>query len=192
MKIYVWLPPFFLRAGHAALEIETNLYLSFWPANNENWDKKSKKKKTKSFGGITKGFTYINSYEEDCCQIGRRAEQIIEIVNMPTNFIKDYWQSLKTSNYNFILQNCSTVVGNALLKGYDEYLSNQGVNIIKRKIELWHLRECSIDPSQDITDDIERYLVWIRQPWEILRLSIWLPEEIVTLSKFLKEQLNDI
>jgi hypothetical protein len=79
-------------------------------------------------GKKTDGFGYSDSYEEDCDHIERKAEYVIKIQSMPTSSIKKYWDEIDSSSYNLFFYNCSTVVANALLEGFDEYLELRSFN----------------------------------------------------------------
>jgi hypothetical protein len=127
--VYVWIPADGSAPGHTSLEAD-NTYITYWPCEDGIYGKKNEK------GIKTDGFAYSDSYEEDCDEIGRKAEYVIKIQSMPTSLIKKYWDEIDSSSYDLFFYNCSTVVANALLEGFDEYLELRRFNQFQ-KLTKW-------------------------------------------------------
>lgn len=126
ITIYAWTPPF-PEPGHISMQVGTSTYISFYPCENDENDISSNKKGNKkiSFGITSKGFTYSDTYEEDCSEIGRKPEKIVVIKKLPEEIIVSYWDDILNGNnaldYNLIATNCAYVVGMGLEYAYAYY-----------------------------------------------------------------------
>lgn len=104
VKVYVWHKE--KLVGHASMDIkgsdDSRTYVSYWPSEL--------KKEIKHLWRTTNN-RMVESYEEDCSEIGRSADTIITIYNLHTShsiaFYKNRWQGLP---YNLVKTNCCVVV----------------------------------------------------------------------------------
>lgn len=96
---------------------------------------------------------------------------------MPTFSIKKYWERIDSSSYHLISHNCSTVVANALLTGFLDYVNR--LNEIKKWIKM--VRIFGADVAKQIL------LGWL--PFNLGELlgATWTPGKVKKLAKDLKE-----
>ncbi|MDJ0797495.1 MAG: hypothetical protein QNJ51_11805 [Calothrix sp. MO_167.B12] len=118
--------------GHASLSVKLENgeeeYLSFWP----------KKDNIKKVIFRTEG-KLLDNYETDKKDMGRGADEVIELSNLDENKVYDYIckcreeHKEKSYEYNLFFKNCSTIVASALEEGKPR-------NLLTKLQEFWSLR----------------------------------------------------
>nr|XP_023020992.1 uncharacterized protein LOC111509465 [Leptinotarsa decemlineata] len=103
IEVILWLPKV-PNVGHLSLELSDGFYISFWPEKESRWKKTSRG----------------NTYEDDRRAEGRGPDEVLylppEIVDQEK--IKRWWNRvMDDKEYNLMLNNCSSVVREALRKG---------------------------------------------------------------------------
>jgi hypothetical protein len=101
--------------GHASMQVGYK-YLSFWPANRGG-------KLVNSVAVfIPRQAKFMDSYSEDCAEMGRRADHLIRLASINNEKALSYWNVETTLSPKFHLfqTNCSTMVGRTLLHACDK------------------------------------------------------------------------
>jgi len=114
VKVFVWLP----RGGdvgHTSLEIDEDVYISFWPD-----------KSRKTFAASILLHMDVNverkplyqDYQFDLNKLGFEPT-VIELEHLQESQIRDYWQKIQESKLSWRLAefNCATIIANALYIG---------------------------------------------------------------------------
>lgn len=92
-----------IEYGHAAFEIEGEMYASYWPPAKPG-----------------EPCALNLDYEEDVAECGREADHIISLQHLNESAMFTYWESAVTKAFNAVRHNCCTVTSQAVQIGFSK------------------------------------------------------------------------
>lgn len=168
VTVYVWRGRWNKKdwTGHSALAVEPDsLYLSYWPRRGGPRSRKAAPKKNAL---EPRDATWSDELGEDVQHIGYRPTGTVTLRNLNEPTIRECWESAKLGRFDILSMNCSTVVGRALLKSYQDALEDDWW--LKVKVAKMVLPQNSFDAMlMSMSDD-----------------TIWYPSQVLRFANLLK------